>query len=85
MMAIAFLGYQENSLKWMCYYNENVYITTVQLVSNNLSVVISKRLQEFLDKHNIKPIMVFENLNNLTNKKIAYRTLKPFSRNLFNS
>ena len=69
----------------MCYYNENVYITTVQLVSNNLSVVISKRLQEFLDKHNIKPIMVFENLNNLTNKKIAYRTLKPFFRNLFNS
>jgi ABC-type Zn uptake system ZnuABC Zn-binding protein ZnuA len=82
---IAFLGYQENSLKWVFFYNENIYITTVQLVSNNLSVVNSKRLQEFLDKHNIKPIMVFENLNNPTNKKIAYRTLKPFSRNLFNS
>jgi hypothetical protein len=82
---IAFLGYQKFSLKWVFFYNENVYITTVQLVSINLPVIISKRLQEFLDKHNIKPIMVFENFNNPTNKKIAYRTLKPFSRNLFNS
>jgi hypothetical protein len=69
----------------VCFYNENVYITTVQLVSINLPVISSKRLQEFLYKHNIKPIMVFENFNNPTNKKITYKTLKPFSRNLFNS
>lgn len=44
-----------------------------------MPVACSHRLQSFLDKHNIKPVIVFEDLTNPDTKKLAYRTLKPFS------
>jgi group I intron endonuclease len=42
-------------------------------------VISSQRLQQFLEKHNIKPVLIFENLADPSTKKVAYRSLKPFS------
>jgi hypothetical protein len=75
MMAIAFLGF--NGQKWMCYYN--IDITTIQYLSIPVLITPSTRLKNILDKQNIKPILVFEDLTNSTVKKTAYRSLKPFS------
>jgi len=74
MMAIAFLGFI--GLKWVCFFND---VSNIQYVSISLPIACSNRLQSFLDKHNIKPVMVFEDLTNPDTKKLAYRTLKPFS------
>jgi group I intron endonuclease len=74
MMAIAFLGLI--GLKWICFFND---VSNIQYASITLPVACSHRLQSFLDKHNIKPVMVFEDLTNPETKKLAYRTLKPFS------
>ena len=75
MMAIAFLGF--NGQKWMCSYNVN--ITTIQYLSIPAVITPSTRLQNIIDKQNIKPILLFEDLTNPTVKKTAYRSLKPFS------
>lgn len=74
MMAIAFLGFI--GLKWVCFFND---VSNIQYASISLPIACSNRLQSFLDKHNIKPVMVFEDLTNPDTKKLAYRTLKPFS------
>lgn len=74
MMAIAFLGLI--GLKWVCFFND---VSNIQYASISLPIACSNRLQSFLDKHNIKPVMVFEDLTNPDTKKLAYRTLKPFS------
>lgn len=71
---IAFLGFI--SLKWVCFFND---VSNIQYASISLPIACSNRLQSFLDKHNIKPVMVFEYLTNPDTKKLAYRTLKPFS------
>jgi group I intron endonuclease len=71
---IAFLGFI--SLKWVCFFND---VSNIQYASISLPIACSNRLQSFLDKHNIKPVMVFEDLTNPDTKKLAYRTLKPFS------
>lgn len=42
-------------------------------------LITSQRLQQFLEKHPIKPVLVFENLADTATKKVAYRSLKPFS------
>ena len=42
-------------------------------------LITSQRLQQFLEKHQIKPVLVFENLADTATKKVAYRSLKPFS------
>ncbi len=75
MMATAFLGF--NGQKWMCFYN--IDITNIQYFSIPTLIVPSTRLQSILYKHNIKPILLFEDLTNPDTKKIAYRSLKPFS------
>lgn len=75
MMAIAFLGY--NGQKYMCFYN--IDITTIQYLSIPTLITPSTRLKNILDKHNIKPVLLFENLTHSDTKKIAYRSLKPFS------
>lgn len=74
MMAIAFLGFI--GLKWVCFFND---VSNIQYASISLPIACSNRLHSFLDKHNIKPVMVFEDLTNPDTKKLAYRTLKPFS------
>lgn len=71
----------------MCFYNVNAL--SIQYESISLPIVCSNRLLNFLDKQNIKPIIVFEDLTNPDTKKLAFRTLKPFSGiylivNLFN-
>lgn len=71
----------------MCFYNVNAL--SIQYESISLPIVCSNRLLSFLDKQNIKPIIVFEDLTNPDTKKLAFRTLKPFSGiylivNLFN-
>jgi len=75
MMAIAFLGC--NGQKWMYFYN--IDITYIQCLSITLFITPSTRLQNILNKQNIKPILVFEDLTNPTTKKTAYRSLKLFS------
>jgi group I intron endonuclease len=75
MMATAFLGLI--GLKWMYFYNVDNF--SIQYASISLPFVCSNRLLNFLDKHNIKPVIVFEDLTNPDTKKLAYRTLKPFS------
>ena len=81
MMAIAFLGFIGQ--KWMCFYN--IDITNIQSLSIPTLIIPSTRLQSILDKHNIKPknriffCLLFEDLTNPDTKKIAYRSLKPFS------
>lgn len=75
MMAIAFLGFIGQ--KWMYIYNVN--ITDIQSLSISTVVTHNTRLKNILDKHNIKPVLLFENLTNSDTKKIAYRSLKPFS------
>jgi hypothetical protein len=71
---IAFLGFIGQ--KWVCFFND---VSNIQYASISLPIACSNRLQSFLDKHNIKPVMVFEDLTNPDTKKLAYRTLKPFS------
>ena len=75
MMATAFLGF--NGQKWVYFYNVDLSIITY--LSIPLIITPSRRLQQFLDKKNIKPILVFEDLSNINTKKVAYQTLKPFS------
>lgn len=75
MMAIAFLGFIGQ--KWMYIYN--VDTTTIQYFSIPTLITPSTRLKTILDKYNIKPVLLFEDLINSDTKKIAYRTLKPFS------
>ena len=75
MMAIAFLGF--NGQKYMCFYN--IDITIIQYLSIPTLITPSTRLKPILDKHNIKPVLLFENLTNSETKKIAYQALKPFS------
>ena len=84
MMATAFLGFI--GPKWLCLYSIYVGFTgaesdvsSIQCVSILLPIVCSPRLQQFIDKHNIKPVLVFEDLTNPKTQKTAYRTLKPFS------
>lgn len=57
----------------------NVEVSSLQYASISLPIVCSNRLQSFLDEHKIKPVIVFEDLTNPETKKLAYRTLKPFS------
>ena len=59
MMAIAFLGC--NGQKWMYFYN--IDITYIQCLSIPLFITPSTRLQNILNKQNIKPILVFEDLH----------------------
>lgn len=54
-------------------------VSSLQYASISLPIVCSNQLQSFLDEHNIKPVMVFEDLTNPDTKKLAYPTLKPFS------
>lgn len=63
----------------MSFFNADVSSCLLQYASISLPIVCSNRLQDFLDEHNIKPVMVFEDLTNPDTKKLAYRTLKPFS------
>lgn len=72
---IAFLGY--NGQKWM--YSYDVNITTIQYLSITPLTTPSPRLLNFLEKKNIKPIFFFADLINPDTKKIAYKSLKPFS------
>jgi hypothetical protein len=58
MMAIAFLGFIGQ--KWMCFYN--IDITNIQSLSIPTLIIPSTRLQSILDKYNIKPIFLFEDL-----------------------
>ena len=83
MMATAFLGFI--GPKWLCLYS--IYggftgagsdVSSIQCVSVLLPIVCSPRLQQFIDKHNIKPVLAFEDLTN-PKKNTAYLTLKPFS------
>ena len=53
-------------------------VSSIQCVSVLLPIVCSPRLQQFIDKHNIKPVLAFEDLTN-PKKNTAYLTLKPFS------
>lgn len=73
MMATGFLGFI--GPKWLFF--NNVDISSIQCALP--SIVCSPRLQQFIDQHNIKPVLVFEDLTNPKTKKTAYRTLKPFS------
>lgn len=75
MIIIAFMGF--NGPKWVYIYNTD--ITTIQYVSFSIPVISSSRLKNILHKHNIQPILVFEDLTNPSTKKSAYQSLKPFS------
>jgi group I intron endonuclease len=57
----------------------NAEVSSLLYASISLPFVCSNRLQSFLDEHNLKPVMVFEDLTNPDTKKLAYRTLKPLS------
>jgi hypothetical protein len=48
-------------------------------LSLSTPLITSQRLQQFLEKHQIKPVLVFYNLADPATKKVAYRSLKPFS------
>lgn len=79
MIATAFLGFI--GLKWVCFYN--VDISTIQSFSilplASPLVITNTRLQTFLEKKDIHPILIIDDLLNPITKKIAYRSLKPFS------
>lgn len=73
------MGY---SPKWLFLYLfnfDNIDLTSVLYLSFATPVATSQRLQEFLKKHNIQPVLIFENLTEPATKKVAYRSLKPFS------
>jgi hypothetical protein len=79
---IAFLGYAEHGQKWIFLYVfniGNIDFNNVLYLSLSTPVITSQRLQQFLEKHKIKPVLVFENLADPYTKKVAYRCLKPFS------
>uniref|UniRef100_UPI002A807268 GIY-YIG endonuclease n=1 Tax=Pappia fissilis TaxID=1040649 RepID=UPI002A807268 len=63
--------------KWLCFYN--VDVSSIQCTCVLPPIVCSPRLRQFINMHNIKSILVFEDLTNPETKKTAYRTLKPFS------
>ena len=50
-------------------------LTNVLYLSLSTPVITSQRLQQFLEKHQIKPVLVFENLADPATKKVAYRSL----------
>ena len=74
MIAIGFLGYFA-SLKWMYFTDINMCV----LSSSILPFGCSSRLQTILDKHNIKPVFVFEDLVNTLTKPLVSRSLKSFA------
>ena len=63
MMATGFLGFI--GPKWLCF--NNVDISSIQCALP--SIVCSPHLQQFIDQHNIKPVLVFEDLTNPNKKK----------------
>jgi group I intron endonuclease len=73
MMAIAFLGYIV-SLK--C---SEILEPSYILKFKESSIICSIRLQNILEKYNIKPIAIFENLQKIGAKSLAYNYLKPLS------
>ena len=75
MMATGFLGFI--GPKWLYFYSVDVFSINCACVLP--PILCSPRLQQFINKHNIKPVLVFEDLTNPKTKKTAYRTLKPFS------
>ena len=75
MMATAFLGFI--GPKWLCFYI--VDVSSIQCACVLPPILCSSRLQQIINMHNIKPVLVFEDLTNPKTKKTAYRTLKPFS------
>jgi len=72
-MAIAFLGYIV-SLK--C---SEILEPSYILKFKESSIICSIRLQNILEKYNIKPIAIFENLQKIGAKSLAYNYLKPLS------
>ena len=74
---IAFLGFI--CLKWVCFFND---VSNIQYASISLPIACSNRLQSFLDKHNIKPVMVFEDLTNPDTKKTSISNIKAIFRYL---
>ena len=75
MMATAFLGFI--GPKWLSFYI--VDVSSIQCACFLPPILCSPRLQQIINMHNIKPVLVFEDLTNPKTKKTAYRTLKPFS------
>ena len=75
MMATAFLGFI--GPKWLSFYI--VDVSSIQCACVLPPILCSPRLQQIINMHNIKPVLVFEDLTNPKTKKTAYRTLKPFS------
>lgn len=75
MMAIAFLGFI--GPKWMCF--KGLYSSFTINMFSTIPVGTSMGLQQFLAKHNLRPILVFENLTEPEFKKKVSRSLKPFA------
>jgi len=48
-------------------------MTTIQYSFIPSLITLSRRLQNILDKHNIKPVLLFEDLTNPNTKKTAYQ------------
>jgi hypothetical protein len=66
MMAIAFLGYAEHGQKWIFLYVfniGNIDFNNVLYLSLSTPVITSQRLQQFLEKHKIKPRIFLINLS----------------------
>lgn len=74
MIIIAFMGF--NGPKWVYIYNTD--ITTIQYVSFSIPVISSSRLKNILHKHNIQPILVFEDLTNPSTKNPLINHLNLF-------
>ena len=74
LIIIAFLGL--NGQKWVYFYNVD---SSIQCFTITALLTPSTRLKNFLDKLNIKPVIIFEDLTNPSVKKTAYRHLKRLS------
>lgn len=76
MMATAFLG-KNSCLTWI--YTSPLIEEYWPIHLSSLPVVCSERLRLILDKHQITPKLVFENLSKISSKATAYQLLQPFA------
>lgn len=60
-------------------YFYNVDITNIEYLAIPTMTTASVRLKKILDKHNINPVYLVEDLTNPDTKKIVYRSLKSYS------
>lgn len=74
IIIIAFMGF--NGPKLVYIYNTD--ITTIQYVSFSIPVISSSRLKNILHKHNIQPILLFEDLTNPSTKNLLINHLNLF-------